>query len=266
MGEKNSKYFLGLEKKNKRKNTIRKLILNNKEITDQKLILKELQSFYQKRYTKQVFNSDNDIQEFLSKIDLPRLSEDEVQSCDGNIQITEVLKALNSMPVNKSPGNNGLPVEFYLTFFDIIGDDITKCLNENFQCGELTNSQRKAVITLIAKPGKDADYEAAFDSLDHDFIFTTLKHFGFSDSFLSWIKLLYTNVESNILNNGIASGHVSLKRGNRQGDPISSYVFILMMQVLSSMIMQDINIHGIKVGQKEFKMVLFADDSTILIP
>ena len=113
----NSKYFLGLDKKNKRKNTIRKLILNNKEITDQKLILEELQSFYQKRYTKQVFKSDNDIQEFLSKINLPRLSVNEAQSCDRNIQITEFLKALNSMPVNKTPGNDGLTVEFYVMFF-----------------------------------------------------------------------------------------------------------------------------------------------------
>ena len=55
-----------------------------------------------------------------------------------------------------------------------------------------------------------------------------------------------------------------MKRGNRQGDPISSYVFILIMQVPSSMIMQDLNIQGIKVGQK-FKMVLFADDSTFFL-
>ena len=60
------------------------------------------------------------------------------------------------MDNNKSPSNDGLPKEFYLKFFDLIGENLCNCLNENYKIGQLTNSQRQAVITLIQKPGKDS--------------------------------------------------------------------------------------------------------------
>ena len=60
------------------------------------------------------------------------------------------------MDNNKSPSNDGLPKEFYFRFFDLIGENLCNCLNENYKIGQLTNSQRQAVITLIQKPGKDS--------------------------------------------------------------------------------------------------------------
>ena len=44
--------------------------------------------------------------------------------------------------------------EFYLKFFYLIGENLCNCLNENYKIGQLTNSQRQAVFTLIQKPGK----------------------------------------------------------------------------------------------------------------
>ena len=63
--------------------------------------------------------------------------------------------ALKSMPSNKSPGNDGLSKEFYLCFFDLLGQPLLDCLNFSYEKGELPASQRQAVITLIEKKGKD---------------------------------------------------------------------------------------------------------------
>ena len=110
-----------------------------------------------------------------------------------------------------------------------------------------------------------ADYEAAFDSIDHNFIFATLKRFGFKEDFIRWVQILHLNAESCIINNGFFSNYIRLARGTRQGDPLASYLFILVMQIFSSIIKFDKEIKGISVGNTEIKMVLFADDSTFFL-
>lgn len=43
----------------------------------------------------------------------------QVPLCEGLLDSTEVLVALKGMSRNKSPGSDGLPVEFYLQFWDV---------------------------------------------------------------------------------------------------------------------------------------------------
>ena len=47
-----------------------------------------------------------------------------------------------------------------------------------------------------------SDIEKAFDSVDHTFIFTTLKKFGFGPDFIQWVKTLLNRPESCVMNNG----------------------------------------------------------------
>ena len=75
------------------------------------------------------------------------LSEGQKQSCEGEISLEELESVLNSLQSNKSPGNDGLPIEFYKTCWNLI--------NESFKFGEMPSSQRKAVINLIEKQSKD---------------------------------------------------------------------------------------------------------------
>ena len=53
------------------------------------------------------------------------------------------------MPYGKSPGIDGLPAEFYISFWDILGEDLLSVLNSCSHSGQLTFSQRHAVITLL---------------------------------------------------------------------------------------------------------------------
>ena len=53
------------------------------------------------------------------------------------------------MKVNKSPGNDGFTVEFYCTFWPILGDNIVGALNEAYDKGYLSTSQKQGVITLL---------------------------------------------------------------------------------------------------------------------
>ena len=56
---------------------------------------------------------------------------------------------------DKTPGNDGLTVEFYKFYWSEIGTSLVDSFNYAYFHGELSNSQRQAVITLIGKNDKD---------------------------------------------------------------------------------------------------------------
>ena len=60
---------------------------------------------------------------------------------------------MKHMKKNKSPGLDGIPLEFYQTFWDTIGDILIDVYNESFITGELPYSQRTSVLSLIFKKG-----------------------------------------------------------------------------------------------------------------
>ena len=60
-----------------------------------------------------------------------------------------------SFQKNKLPGNDGLTVEFYLTFWPLVGKCLVECLNFAHRHGELSTSEKQAMITLIEKKDKD---------------------------------------------------------------------------------------------------------------
>ena len=55
------------------------------------------------------------------------------------------------MPNNKSPGNDGLTKEFYETFWEEIEIPLCDSITKSYQNGELSRSQKQAVIKLIKK-------------------------------------------------------------------------------------------------------------------
>ena len=119
-GEKSNKYFLSLENSRKKKSCIRKLNTgNDKSTTNPKEILNEIQLFYANLYDKKVYHSDeNLIEPFLSSVNTGKLTDEQRDSIDKQLTMSECFKT------NKTPGDDGLTVEFYLTFWPLVG----KCL------------------------------------------------------------------------------------------------------------------------------------------
>ena len=65
------------------------------------------------------------------------------------------------------------------------------------------------------------DVEEVFDSLlDHNFLISVLKKFGFSQNFISWWEIILKNQEWYVINGGLTTKYFRLNRGSRQGDPI----------------------------------------------
>ena len=89
------------------------------------------------------------------------------------------------------------------------------------------------------------DYEKAFDSVEWDFVYECLDFFNFSDKIISWVKTLYKNISSCLINNGALSDFLMPSRGVRQGCPLSPYLFILSAEIFAISIRMNDKIKGI---------------------
>ena len=86
------------------------------------------------------------------------------------------------------------------------------------------------------------DIEKTFDSVNHNFLLKVLENYGFSQDFIKWISILPQNQELCVINCGKTMHYFGLKRGTRQGDPISAYLFILVLEIVFSFIKESENV------------------------
>ena len=155
-GEKNTKYFLNLEKRHLKQKTIKCLHLSDNEVinTDEE-ILKEAKSFYQKLYSSTVSSIDNQCDEaFFPLGNIETLTELEQNECGCLLREAECWESLKSMHLNKSPGTDGLSLEFYKVFWKDISSHLLNALNHACIKGSLSITQRRGIITFIPKKHK----------------------------------------------------------------------------------------------------------------
>lgn len=92
-----------------------------------------------------------------------------------------------------------------------------------------------------------------------------LQYLNFGERYVSWVKLLYSNISSTVMNNGWASGYFPLYRGVRQGCPASPYLFLICAEILAHAVRADKDIKGILIQDTLFKLTQYADDTTMFL-
>ena len=90
--------------------------------------------------------------------DLPKLNDDDKQTCEGLLKEKECLEAVKLMESGKSPGTDGLPAEFYKVFWNDISSYLVSSLSDrSCEKGRLAITQRRGIISLIPKKDKALD-------------------------------------------------------------------------------------------------------------
>ena len=338
-GEKSTKYFLNLEKRNYNNKKIEVLQLKDgSRVTDPQKILLEEQKFYKELYTSENLDPDEaTLNSFFPES--VKLTEEQKNTSDQNITEHDLLTALKSMPNNKSPGSDGFTAEFYKFFWTDIKESFFDSVQYNYENRSLGSSQKLGLISLLPKKNKNPlflknwrplsllnvdykiiakviamkikmflpmiihtdqsayvkgryigenlikiltiiellndedipallisiDFEKAFDHVEWNFIDKCLSHFNFGEYVRIWVRILYSDSESCVMNNGWASERFPISRGVRQGCPLSPYLFTLCVEVLATYIRNNPNIKGIDIGGIEHKISHFADDTNLTV-
>ena len=125
------KFFYAAEKQNQNKKNITKLKNKNGELkTEGKEILKIAKEFYSDLYKKAQKN-EQEQEHFLNKYN-KKISNDWHPNLTEPLEENELFQALKSMEENKSPGKDGIPMEFYRKFWPIIKNDFKDLMNHIF--------------------------------------------------------------------------------------------------------------------------------------
>ncbi|KAL9673428.1 hypothetical protein QQ045_029686 [Rhodiola kirilowii] len=205
------------------------------------------------------------------------------------------------MPVCKAAGPDGFNSEFFKSSWDVLKHDLVNSVRSFLKSGIMPSGINSAFIALIPKvkqatrpEGRNIAYNVslvqellckykrknvskrcmiklditkAYDMVDWDFLCDIMTAFGFPAQFIMWIRACISTAKFSVVLNDNMEGYFSSNRGLRQGDPISPYLFTLIMEVLSRILSKACSSTEFKFHPKcariNLSHLMFADDVII---
>ena len=149
-GETPSRYFLRLENERHAKAFVSSIYdSSGTEVFSLPEIINAHSDFYTELFSRGNINLDS--QQNLFSYVTARLSDSDRTACEGPLTLAEATEALRRANRNKSPGADGLSVEFYSHFWDSLGEVLVAVFNQGLQNGELPDSMKASITRLVHK-------------------------------------------------------------------------------------------------------------------
>lgn len=285
-----------------------------------------------------LMGSDSEVSPYPEDLDVPQLSDDQIEDLSRPFSDDDIWSCFKHMAKNKSPGPDGLTVEFFIASWNIIGSDVCRgiqfffsslvlpriisstalalipksstpssmsdyrpiaCCNVIYKCiAKLLAFRLQSVVASLVSTSQSAfvpgrfigdnillaqalfkdyhlhsgsprcafkiDIKKAFDTLNWSFLRNTLKKMRFPEIFIEWVMSCISGCMLSVKVNGSLEGFFKARSGLRQGDPMSLYLFVLSMEVLSSVLRRQTAMPGFKFhwATKDLAIshLVFADD------
>ncbi|KAJ9535153.1 hypothetical protein OSB04_un001767 [Centaurea solstitialis] len=160
----------------------------------------------------------------------------------------DIRRAIFSIGNDKSPGSDGFSAKFFKASWNIISSDVLLAIHNFFYRGRIAKEMLAARFFTIGKRSPRCafkiDLRKAYDMVSWDYLFCMLEGFNFHPVLVKWIREMVSTVSFSVVVNGESRGYFPGRRGIRQGDPLSPYLFTLVMEGFSLLFKQCISEAG----------------------
>ncbi|KAM0057622.1 putative RNA-directed DNA polymerase [Helianthus debilis subsp. tardiflorus] len=130
------------------------------------------------------------------------------------------------------------------------------------------------VLAWARKNGRELflfkiDFAKAYDNVNWRFLSSIMLQLGFPPKWCLWIQGILSSARSSVLVNGSPTFEFQCHKGMRQGDPISPFLILLVMEAFSSMIRKACGVgafRGIALPKEGpiLSHLLYADDCVVI--
>ena len=149
--ERNTKYFYSLEKIRAEAKVSNVIVHNSREYTEGKEILN-----IQKEYYENLYKKNENVSFSLSAPPSLQVPSDSLAKSENVFSEMEIAKAVLSLKNNKTPGPDGIGIEFYKCFWVLIKDIVCGAIHEVYTKRAMIQSSSQGIINLIPKKGRDS--------------------------------------------------------------------------------------------------------------
>ncbi|GKD35485.1 RNA-directed DNA polymerase, eukaryota, reverse transcriptase zinc-binding domain protein [Tanacetum coccineum] len=189
------------------------------------------------------------------------------------VALEEIKEAVWDCGSSKAPGPDGFSFAFVKKYWDIIQKDLHDFINSFFASSELPYGANSSFFTLIPKfnnPTLITNF--------HPISLIGIHYKIIAKILANWLSKVIDKIVrkeqsafiagSSILVNGIPTSEFSINRGFRQGDPLSPFLFILVMKGLHNAFAEAVGnglISGININNSTINIshLFFVDDVII---
>lgn len=110
--------------------------------------MEELATFYAKLYGSCDNFSDDEIERYMGRMILPTLTQEESMELEAPFTLEELGEAAASFSTGKAPGDDGIPMEVYAQYGEVILPKLLEVFNASFKIGEVTYYHDKGQHSL----------------------------------------------------------------------------------------------------------------------
>ncbi|GKB80311.1 RNA-directed DNA polymerase, eukaryota, reverse transcriptase zinc-binding domain protein [Tanacetum coccineum] len=262
-GDENTKLFHGMLKRKRSQKNITGVVIDGEWVTNPQFVKEAFREYYANKFKSfSGIRPSNKSQRYKS------LSNTQVEMLEKSFSNQEIRDAVWACGSDKAPGPDGL--------VKVVGSIVSLEQSAFIKGRQITDGALMVneIVTWAKKYKKKmmmfkVDFEKAYDSLSWDYLDCMFEYMGFGDTWRKWIHRCLVSARASVLLNGSPTKEFQLHRDLRQGDPLSSFLFILAMEGLHILIedaVQYSRFKGVQVGNSLIIMshLFYADDAIFM--